>query len=181
MEEKKAEWTLNRPVFLIGFMGAGKSSVAKRLSRKCGFGLIDADSYLEEKDGRAISQIFAEDGEEYFRDLESQCLLELSREPRLISTGGGVVKRAENREALKKGGFVIYLSVTADAAAARIRDKSSRPLFNDLESARATLAERIPLYEQAADAIVNTVNLNVYQISNEVFRILREHDIATRV
>lgn len=181
MDDKKPQWTLRRPVYLIGFMGAGKSSVARRLNRKFGFDYVDADSYLEEREGRAIAQIFAEDGEEAFRDLESACLKELAGQNRLISTGGGVVKRPENRQAMKENGFVVYLSVTADVAASRIRDKSTRPLFNDLESARARIAERVPLYESSANVIVNTVGLNVYQISNEVFRILREHAIAARV
>lgn len=181
MEQRKTEWQLKRPVFLIGFMGAGKSSVGRRLARKYGFTLIDADTYIEEKEGRTISSIFEQEGEDRFRDLESASLDELSSEPCIISTGGGVVKRSANRAFMKDRGFVVYLSVTADVAAERISDKSTRPLFNDLDSVRKLIAERTPLYESAADCIVNTVGLNVLQISNEVFRILREHNLVTRV
>ena len=108
-------------------------------------------------------------------------MAELSKTPQIISTGGGVVKRAENRAFMKEHGFVIYLSVTAEAAAARIRDTSTRPLFKDLETAKATIAERAPWYEDAASAIVDTVGLSVKQISAEVFRLLTEHQLISHV
>ncbi|MGN0262109.1 MAG: shikimate kinase, partial [Eggerthellaceae bacterium] len=122
MASRQNAYSLEKPVYLIGFMGAGKSSVGRYLSRKYGFTLVDADSYLEEREGMKISQIFEEHGEEHFRDLETRYLVELSMAPQIISTGGGVVKRPENRAFMKEHGFVIYLSVTAEAAAARIRD-----------------------------------------------------------
>ena len=181
MANRPNSYVLEKPVYLIGFMGAGKSSVGRYLSRKYGFVLVDADGYLEEQEGVKISQIFAEQGEERFRDLETHYLAELSKTPQIISTGGGVVKRAENRTFMKEHGFVIYLSVTAEAAAARIRDTSTRPLFKDLETAKATIAERAPWYEDAASAIVDTVGLSVKQISAEVFRLLTEHQLISHV
>lgn len=181
MAKREEAYILEKPVFLIGFMGAGKSSVGRYLSRKYGFTLVDADYYLEECEGKKISRIFAEEGEDHFRDLETKYLGVLSEHPQLISTGGGVVKRSVNRDLMKDRGFVIYLSVTAEAAAQRIRDASSRPLFKDLETARKTIAERAPWYEEAANAIVDTVGLSVKQISAEVFRLLREHNLISRV
>ena len=181
MDQREIEYALSKPVYLIGFMGAGKSCVGRYLHRKYGFKVIDADNYLEEKEGRVISEIFAQDGEDYFRDMETKYLRELSETPQVICTGGGVAKRPQNVEIMKEHGFVVYLSVTAEAAAARIKDASSRPLFKDLDTARATIAERIPLYTSAADAIVNTVGRSVKQIANEVFRVIREHNLISRV
>lgn len=181
MASQPNAYSLEKPVFLIGFMGAGKSSVGRYLSRKYGFTLVDADTYLEEREGMKISRIFEEHGEDHFRDLETRYLAELSQTPRIISTGGGVVKRPENRSFMKEHGFVIYLSVTAEAAASRIRDVSTRPLFKNLDTARVMIAERAPLYEDAASAIVDTVGMSVKQIAAEVFRILNDHQLIARV
>lgn len=181
METKENRYVLEKPVFLVGFMGAGKSSVGRNLARRYGFELVDADDYLEAREGKKIAQIFDEDGEDHFRDLETKYLRELSEKPCIVSTGGGVIKRSENIRIMKESGYVIYLSVTAEAAASRIKDASSRPLFKNLETARKTIAERAPLYEEAADSIVDTVDQGLRQISNEVFRLMEEHDLLGRV
>lgn len=181
MERLESKIMLNKPVYLVGFMGSGKSSVGKMLARKKGFTVVDADKYLEDREGRTISQIFAEQGEDRFRDLETKYLHELSGDPQIICTGGGVVKSETNRKIMKENGFVIYLKVTADAAASRIKDKSSRPLFKDLESARKIITERAPLYEEAADAQIDTVGLDVWQISSKVFQTLKENDLVVHI
>lgn len=163
------------PVFFVGFMGAGKTSVSRYIARRWKLSAIDLDTYLERREGRVIRDIFAEDGEEAFRAIEADVLREVGRSPNpsLVSCGGGVVERPQNRSALGELGTVVYLRVSADEAAGRISNKSSRPLFNDLESARALCERRGPLYEEAADVVVDTAGKSVGQIGHEVVRALK--------
>ena len=170
---------LTRNVFLIGFMGAGKSTVARKIARTCGVASLDMDKYIERAYGKSIPEIFDEGGEELFRRIETDTLRELSQKEggMLISCGGGIVKSPENRRLLKDGGVVVHLLVDADEAAARISDKSSRPLFNDIESARALCSERLPLYEEAADFTVATGGRDLRDISREVRRYLSQEGV----
>lgn len=172
---------LSRPVFFIGFMGAGKTSVARKLARLCGMASVDMDAYLERREGRKITEIFAEDGEEGFRLIETDVLRELlEKEPLLVSCGGGVITREENRALLREGGCVVHLQVTVDEAASRISDKSTRPLFQDIEAARKRCEERKPLYESMANITVNTAGKNVYVIAREVQRALEKEGVLCR-
>lgn len=172
-------YILKRPVFFIGFMGAGKTSVARKMARTLGVASVDMDTYLERREGRRVKEIFAEVGEEGFRAIETDVLLELSRkpDPLLISCGGGVVTREENRAILAEAGVVVYLQVTADEAASRISDTSTRPLFQDLQAARARCDERLPLYEGVADITVNTAGKRVAAIAREVARLLEKEGV----
>ena len=171
--------TLTRPVFFVGFMGAGKTSVARRLARTCCVASVDMDTYLERREGRKINEIFATDGEPGFRAIETDVLRELAAmdEPLLVSCGGGVVITPENHDIFADAGLVVFLDVTADEASDRIHDKSTRPLFNDLESARARCAERHPLYQKVADVTVNTAGKSVPAIAREVQRILEKEGV----
>lgn len=178
---REAGMRLSRPVFFIGFMGAGKTSVARKLARLCGMASVDMDAYLERREGRKINEIFAEDGEEGFRLIETDVLRELlEKEPLLVSCGGGVITREENRALLREGGCVVHLQVTVDEAAARISDKSTRPLFQDIEAARRRCEERRPLYESMANITVNTAGKNVYVIAREVQRALEKEGVLCR-
>lgn len=169
---------LARPVFFVGFMGAGKTSVSRRLARLCGIASIDMDSYIERREGRRIRDIFAEDGEGHFRDLETQVLREMTQgDPVLVSCGGGVVLRPENRAILREGGFVVFLKVQADEAKSRISDPSTRPLLGDAEAARKTNAERLPLYEEVADATVDTSGKGVTALAYKVKSIMEKEGI----
>lgn len=171
--------TLTRPVFFVGFMGAGKTSVARRLARTCGIASVDMDTYLERREGKRVKEIFAAVGEEGFRAVETDVLRELAGkdEPLLVSCGGGVVKMEENRDILKDAGFVIHLKVTADEAKSRISDTSTRPLFQDLDSARKTAIERGPLYEDVADVTIDTAGKSVPAIAREVQRALEKEGV----
>lgn len=169
---------LARPVFFVGFMGAGKTSVARKLARICGVASVDMDTYLERREGRRVKEIFADLGEEGFRAIETDVLRELTqKEPLLVSCGGGVVLSPENRALLRHGGFVIYLKVTADEAASRISDKSTRPLFNDLDTARTTIEGRLPLYDEVADTVIDTAGKSVGVIAREVCGVLEREGI----
>ncbi len=130
-------------------------------------------------EGKKVKEIFAAVGEEGFRAVETEVLRELgaAADPMLVSCGGGVVVTPANHEVFRECGFVVYLEVTADEAAGRISDTSTRPLFQNLEAARARCAERLPLYAAVADATVNTAGKSVPAIAREVQRILEKEGI----
>ena len=173
------QFYLTKPVFFIGFMGAGKTSISQQIAVTCGVASIDADEYLELREDRIIADIFAEDGEEAFRDIETDVLRDLAkRSPRLIGCGGGVVtKRPEN---VKESGYVVYLKVTADGAAARIPNTDSRPMFKNLETARKTIVEREPQYEAAANVSVNTEGRTIREVADEVVDLLLEAGVLVK-
>lgn len=173
---------LTQNVYFVGFMGAGKSTIARRLARVLGVASLDMDTYIERQNGKSISAIFDEGGEELFRQIEAQTLETLStgEEPILVSCGGGVIVTPQNRKLLKNGGYVIHLLIDVDEASKRISDKSSRPLFNDLEAARSRFQDRLPLYEEVADATIITSGKNIFEIADEIVGNLREAGVLCR-
>lgn len=174
-------WHLVCPVFFVGFMGAGKTSVARKLARSAGVAAIDMDTYIERRCDRKVKEIFAEVGEAGFRSIETDVLRELSGgDPCLVSCGGGVVLAPENREILKAGGFVVYLQVTAAEAASRISDVSSRPLFGDLEQAQRVIEGRLPLYDEVADITIDTAGRGTGSIARTAFARLRDEGILVQ-
>ncbi len=174
-------YELTRPVFIVGFMGAGKTSVARRLARMCRLASVDMDTYLERREGKKIKEIFAESGEEGFRALETEVLVELAgKDPLLVSCGGGVVERPENRNVLADAGFVVHLKVSADEAAQRVGKASNRPLFQNLETARARCSARAPLYAEVADVTVNTAGKSMPAIVREVRSALTKEGVLCR-
>lgn len=171
-------YELARPVFFVGFMGAGKTSVARKLARSAGVAAVDMDTYIERHCDMKVKQIFAEAGEAGFRAIETDVLRELATgEPRLVSCGGGVVLAEENRAILKAHGFVVYLQVTAAEAASRISDVSTRPLFGDLQQAQRVIEGRLPLYEEVADLVVDTAGRGTGSIAREVFNLLKRSGV----
>lgn len=171
-------YQLSRPVFFVGFMVAGKTSTARRLARNCGVAAVDLDAFIERREGKPINQIFAEIGEDGFRAMETDVLRDFSqRDPLLISCGGGVVLRPENREILKTSGYVVYLKVTAEQAYARVGDVSTRPLFRDLDTARKTINGRLPMYEEVADVTIDTVGKTIGDVAREARRALEKEGV----
>ena len=169
---------LVKPVFLVGFMGAGKTTVARKLARGAGLASVDMDTYIERRTGKKIEQIYAESGDPGFRAIETEVLRELAAGgPQLISCGGGVILAEENRRILKESGYVVYLLVTADEAASRISNYSHRPLFKSLENARRIIQERLPLYEEVANMKVDTAGRGTSSIAREVFTRLKKEGI----
>ncbi len=171
-------YALKQPVFFVGFMGAGKTSTARKLARNAGITAIDMDTYIERRCDMKIKDIFAKSGEAGFRAIETEVLRELALgEPQLVSCGGGVVLAEENRAILRENGFVVYLKVTAAEAASRISDVSTRPLFGDLEQAQRVIEGRLPLYEEVADIEIDTAGRGSSAIAREVFTLLRKEGI----
>jgi shikimate kinase len=167
-------------IFLIGYRGTGKTSVAKLLAAKLGWTAIDADVVLEERAGKTIRQIFADDGEPAFRDLESAILADLAqREHVVISTGGGVVLRHENRERLKTG-LTIWLMSDAESIWRRLQvdptTSERRPNLTQggLEEIVEMLAKREPLYRECADWSIDGTHLNSAQLADRIDEWLKE-------
>lgn len=158
-------------VFLIGFMGAGKTTVGRILADTMGRPFVDLDAQIERDAGLLIPQIFAEKGEDAFRELESEALAGLSESPRsVVACGGGIVLRAENRRVLKNLGTTVYLEVSAGEALARIGDVEGRPLLAEGgPAAAATLLEgRRGLYRAVADLVVETDACDPAQIADAI-------------
>lgn len=177
--EESGRCSLAQPVFLVGFMGAGKTTVSRKLARYTGAASVDMDRFIERRCDKAIKDIFAEVGEEGFRSIETDVLRELAAgEPRFVSCGGGVVLKEENREILKRSGCVVYLKVTAEEAASRISDVSTRPLFGDLEQAQRVIDGRLAYYEEVADLQVDTAGRGSGSIAREVMGLLKEMGIV---
>lgn len=169
---------LVKPVFFVGFMGAGKTSVARRVARMCSIASIDMDTYLERRVGKEVKDIFAKSGERTFRALESEVLKDLAEgEPHLISCGGGIVLQPENREILKARGYVVYLKVSADKALERIGDTSTRPLLKDIANARRIHEERAARYEEVSDISIDTEGKGIVEVAREVKEALLKEGI----
>ena len=169
---------LKEPVFLVGFMGAGKTSVSRKLARMVGVASVDMDTYIVRREQKSVSQIFDEVGEAGFRAIETNVLYELAaKEPMIVSCGGGVVLRPENRQLLKEQGFTVYLKVTAEEAASRISNFESRPLFGDLENAQRVIDSRRGLYEEVADIAIDTAGRGSTAIAHELEEILEREGI----
>ena len=178
----REQYELVRPVFFVGFMGAGKTSTARKLARIAGVAAIDMDTFIERRCEMKVKDIFAASGEAGFRAIETDVLRELATgEPRLVSCGGGVVLSPVNREILRDHGFVVYLKVTAAEAASRISDVSTRPLFGDLEQAQRVIEGRLPLYEDVADAEIDTAGRGSGAIAREAFRLLKKKGVLVDV
>jgi len=166
----------HRNVFLVGFMGAGKTTVGKILADKTRYEYLDADKVIEKRAGATITQIFSEHGEPYFRDLESESLEELAKNGnQVIATGGGVIQRDRNWDAMKKNGITIYLKASVETIWDRIKDDTTRPLLqveDPLETARDLLNNRTPMYEKA-DIIFITDDFSPEQIADEILELLK--------
>jgi len=152
-------------------MGSGKSSIAPLLASQLGYRLVDIDGEIISRSGLAtVSEIFSVHGEKFFRDLETEVASSLAQMSDIvISTGGGIIGRPLNIELLKSGGgIVVFLRTSFETVTSRISDFSTRPLFRDIERARALFTERQPLYLKYADYVVDTDEKNTQSVSDEI-------------
>ncbi len=160
-----------KPIFLCGFMGCGKSTIGKRLACAFHFPFIDMDDYIVEKEGRQIYDIFATDGEEYFRDVETETIKEFRNKQGVIATGGGALLREENGLIAKKYGIPIFIDTSFSICYNRIKGDKNRPLaYNSTREELKNLYEkRKGLYIQNSLITVNGDN-PVFSVVKEIVR-----------
>ena len=172
----------NYNLVLIGFMGAGKSTVSDYFHTMFGMEVIEMDRIIAEREDMSISDIFETRGEEYFRDCETNLLIEMqSKKNVIISCGGGVPMRDRNVAEMKKNGRVILLSVEPETVLTRLKDDHSRPLLENnknVDFVRGLMEKRRAKYEAAADIIISTDHKSVQEICDEILAKLRAIDAA---
>jgi len=166
---------VNQNVVLIGFMGCGKSSVGERLAKELDFEFVDTDKKIEQENRTTISSIFAVNGEEYFRNLETSTIETMVEETNkaVISTGGGLPLRECNAAILRKLGFVVYLKVKKDTVLSRLEGDTTRPLLmgdNVDEKVERMLAFRDPIYEVSAHMVIEVDDKSFDEIIEEIKR-----------
>lgn len=158
-------------IFLTGFMGAGKSTVGRKLARRLGYAFVDLDDLVVAREGRSIADIFAAEGEAYFRDCESAVLADQVAAARTVfATGGGIVGREENRIRMRRAGVVIYLRAGWPSLEQRLSKGRGRPLADSSkgwDTVRQLWEKRVPWYEDA-DLVINTDGKKV----DEVVRVI---------
>lgn len=165
-----------RNIILEGFMGSGKSTVSEILSDRLGLELMDTDSTIEDTEGRSISSIFREDGEEAFRDMETELLTMIAGDhlrDMVISLGGGMPVREKNRELLKESGKVVYLKASPETIYERVKGDTTRPLLqgeDPLLRIKELMEGRSDVYDEAADLIIDTDNKTPDEICDEIIR-----------
>lgn len=161
-------------------MCTGKSAIGRRLAQSCGWPCFDLDEMIVSALQRPITQIFAELGEERFRDEEARVLKNLDdSKPSIIIAGGGAVLRAENRERLRKLGTVVCLTADLATLRQRLSAGADRPLLRggDLgERIEALLRERKPFYDQTADLTIDTSALSPDEVAESIAKILARRD-----
>ena len=167
-------------IVMIGFMGAGKSTVAEYLSTMFAMEVVEMDQEIVKEEGMSIPDIFATYGEEYFRNCETELLKKMqSCKNVLISCGGGVVLRECNVEQMKKNGRVVLLTASPEEVYERVKDSDDRPVLarrKNVKGIAELLEARREKYEAAADIIVNTDHKTVLQVCEELVQRLTEMD-----
>ena len=166
-------------VFLIGPMGAGKSTIGRHLAELLNKDFRDSDQEIEKRTGAAIPLIFEIEGEAGFRSRESSILDDLSRLPNLVlATGGGAILSVDNRKMLHERGVVVYLHAPLDTLLQRTRRDRHRPLLQTADRRRTLediLKAREPIYRQAADMVIETSHRSPVSVAREVMRKLESH------
>ena len=165
-------------IALVGMMGCGKTTIGKLIAKELGFSFVDTDELIVEEENRSINKIFEENGEEYFREIETSILIKtLNNDNQIISTGGGIIKKDENIKLLKEKSIVIYLEADDKTLYNRVKNNKGRPLLNVdnmQEKITTLLKERENKYKQAHNTI-STKNKEPNDIANEITGIINEY------
>ena len=168
---------MNKNIVLVGLSGSGKTTLGNILSDLSGYSLIDTDAIIVKLQNRSINNIFATNGEEYFRQLETLVSKEVSQyASQIISTGGGIVLKEENLKNLKQNGLVFYLKTSINSLIKRLEGDTTRPLLqtDDVKKKLENMLEaREKLYEKA-DFTIETDNLSPEETAKEILRIYHE-------
>ena len=164
-------------IYLVGFMGTGKTAIGKELAEREKRQFADLDELIAEREKRSIPEIFAQSGEPYFRDLEKNILEELSRKTScVVSCGGGIVINPDNIRRMKETGIIICLTASVDVILARTSKFTNRPLLNvadPKEKIAALLKERAPFYCQA-DMTIDTSKISVKESADKISDYLKK-------
>ena len=164
-------------IFLVGFMGTGKTVVGKNLAKKLKMKFIDVDVKIENKTGKTVDRIFKEDGEKRFRKYETEVLKELVKNNNIVvATGGGIALSLFNRRLMKKKGIVIGLSASASEILKRVRKETHRPLLeghDKFNRIKELFKKRKKYYNEVSDCIIDTDNLSVKKITSSILNSLR--------
>lgn len=167
---------LQRHIFLIGFMGVGKTSTSRELSRKLGAEEIDTDAMIVEREKRSIPEIFEQSGEDYFRQAETGTLDMLSgKKPCIVACGGGMAMRGVNVEKMKRIGTVVFLTATPETIYRHVKDSTHRPLLNgnmNIPYIRKLMEEREPKYKAAADVEIQTDGCTPAEVADKIIQIV---------
>ena len=160
-------------------MGSGKSTVGRELHQRLGYPLTDMDQLIEQTMGKKITEIFKEEGEHAFRDFETIQLMEIAKltdTRHIISTGGGIVIRPQNRALLRKLGYVVWLHAPEEVIYERTARNNERPLLNQPDARSritALMAERKPWYEETAHLKIDTAGLDSHEIATGILESAR--------
>ena len=158
-------------LYLVGFMGSGKTAVAKGIAESTDLKYIELDELIEKKEARSINDIFKDSGEDYFRKVEKEALKEISlADNQVVSCGGGVVIDEANVNLMKDSGVLICLQASPDVIYKRVKNNKDRPLLN-VENPQVKIEELLRIrrpYYQKANYIIETDNLSVQQVAQEV-------------
>jgi shikimate kinase len=167
-------------IYLIGPMGAGKSTIGRQLAKALSCSFVDSDREIEARTGVSIATVFEYEGESGFRKREQLIVEEkVKRSPIVLATGGGVVLSQTNRESLKANGFVVYLTCSVDKLMRRTRTDTSRPLLQTSDRRQRIedlMREREPLYQQCAHFVVNTGEFPTKSAVTLILRAFEEHN-----
>ena len=171
-------------IVLIGFMGTGKSTVSELLKRRFAMEVVEMDQIIEERQGMSISDIFATYGEEYFRDLETNLLIEMqSQKNMVISCGGGVPMRERNVVEMKKNGRVVLLTAKPETILNRVKNNHNRPLLagnKNVDFIADLMEKRREKYQTAADIVIETDGKSGMEICEELVKKLKTLDAEAR-
>lgn len=164
----------SRTVFLCGFMGCGKSTIGKILAEKLGCGFVDMDNYIVEQQGMSIPQMFAEKGEEYFRNAETDAVRELSERPGVIACGGGAMLRKTNSEIANSAGTVVFIDIPFESCYERISGDKNRPLVanNTKEELNHIFDGRAPVYRENSAVSVSGIG-SPTEIADRIVSLLK--------
>ncbi|WP_456401362.1 shikimate kinase [Persephonella sp.] len=166
---------MKKNIYLVGFMGSGKSTVGKIIAKKIDFKFVDVDEEIQNMEKMPVSQIFKDKGEDYFRELEKKMIdIFIKKDKYVVSTGGGLGANYENMKKMKSNGVVIWLDVPFETAVERVSGDKNRPLLNlNFDDLKKLYIERKNVYS-LADLKIETDGKSPEDVADEILKVLGE-------